>query len=244
MKIEMNNEDVLTSENELVNEIALDNDNNVPIESDNTVEETPTIKSIVHNRKINTEKSNFLKSKQNDNEEYLDASINKYNKDWPKIRKEIEQDKASDNNLFVCEDLPEETKNEEVKGEVVENEENDVIPTVDTHVAKADAGKLQISLVPTQFIRDVAKVRMYGNEKYHSPANWVTVEKQRYIDALLRHILQYVDNNNAVDDESGLSALSHAACNIAFLCEMERPDWEERKIEIFKKYNVYEEDAE
>lgn len=244
MKIEMNNEEVLTNENDLANEIALDNDNNKPVESEHTIEESSTIKSIVHNRKINTEKSNFLKSKQSDSEEYLDTLIKKYNKDWSKIRKEIEQAKVSDNGLFICEDLPEDTKNEEVKEEVIVNDENNDLSSADTHVAKADAGKLQISLVPTQFIRDVAKVRMYGNEKYHSPANWVTVEKQRYIDALLRHILQYVDNNNAVDDESGLTALSHAACNIAFLCEMERSDWEERKIEILKKYNAYKEDAE
>lgn len=31
--------------------------------------------------------------------------------------------------------------------------------------AKADAGKLQISLVPTQIIRDIAVVRAYGNKK-------------------------------------------------------------------------------
>ena len=31
--------------------------------------------------------------------------------------------------------------------------------------AKADAGKLQLSLVPTQIIKDVAEVRMYGNKK-------------------------------------------------------------------------------
>lgn len=110
---------------------------------------------------------------------------------------------------------------------------------IDTQNAKADAGKLQISLVPMQIVRDIAKVRMYGNEKYHSPANWVLVEKQRYIDALLRHLLEYIDNNNAIDKESGLSTLSHIACNVAFLCEMERPDWEERKKTILRQFNYY-----
>ena len=38
--------------------------------------------------------------------------------------------------------------------------------------AKADAGKLQITLVPRQIIRDIAEVRMYGNEKYGDPDNW------------------------------------------------------------------------
>lgn len=32
--------------------------------------------------------------------------------------------------------------------------------------AKADAGKLQLSLVPTQIVKDIAEVRMYGNLKY------------------------------------------------------------------------------
>ena len=120
------------------------------------------------------------------------------------------------------------TANEEIKKETA----------TDTQSAKADNGKLEISLVPTQIIRDIAKVRMYGNNKYHSPANWVFVEKQRYINALLRHILEYIDNNKAVDSESGLTALSHAACNIAFLCEMERDDWKDRKEQILKQYGV------
>ena len=37
--------------------------------------------------------------------------------------------------------------------------------------AKADAGKLQLSLVPTQIIKDVAEVRMYGHKKYGNSEN-------------------------------------------------------------------------
>lgn len=90
--------------------------------------------------------------------------------------------------------------------------------------AKADEGKLQISLVPTQIIRDIAEVRMYGNEKYGDPDNWKVVEKQRYVDALLRHLLAYVEDPDGVDEESGIPHYKHAACNMAFLCEMEK--WE------------------
>ena len=227
MKIELN--DAVLDHANYIDEAILDNDNNKPIESTITNNDKEmyeienddpiTLETIIRNRSINTEKSSLFKFK-----EVVEKMLE---------NKEEESNKSS-----------EDTKNEEVSEDIIENNENETQSTVDTHVAKADAGKLQISLVPTQFIRDVAKVRMYGNEKYHSPANWVTVEKQRYIDALLRHILQYIDNNNAIDDESGLSALSHAACNIAFLCEMERPDWEDRKIEILKKYNAYKEDVE
>ena len=88
--------------------------------------------------------------------------------------------------------------------------------------AKADAGKLQISLVPTQIIRDIAEVRMYGNKKYGDPDNWKTVEKSRYVDALLRHLLAYLDNTDGVDEESGIKHYKHMACNIAFICEMEK----------------------
>lgn len=93
----------------------------------------------------------------------------------------------------------------------------------DTHdqTAKADAGKLQITLVPRQIIRDIAEVRMYGNKKYGDPENWRSVSPERYRDALMRHLLAYLDDPDSTDDESGLPHLWHAACNIAFLCEME-----------------------
>lgn len=90
------------------------------------------------------------------------------------------------------------------------------------NTAKADAGKPRISLVPTQIIRDIAAVREYGNAKYGDPNNWRNVEEQRYIDALLRHTLAFMDEPNGVDAESGLPHLSHIACNVAFLCEMRR----------------------
>ncbi len=106
--------------------------------------------------------------------------------------------------------------------------------------AKADTGKLQISLVPMEIVRAIARIRMYGNEKYHSPSNWTKVEKRRYIDAMMRHLLEYLDNEDAVDSESGLPALWHAACNMAFICEMQRKDWDERKKEIVKGFDDIE----
>lgn len=87
--------------------------------------------------------------------------------------------------------------------------------------AKADAGKLQLTLVPTAAIRAVARIRMYGNEKYGDPDNWKQVEPERYRDAAFRHFLAYLDDPESKDEESGLPHLWHLACNIAFLCEME-----------------------
>lgn len=85
---------------------------------------------------------------------------------------------------------------------------------------KADLGKPRLSLVPSQIIRDIARVREYGNEKYSDPDSWMRVEPQRYIDAAYRHMLAFVDNPNGNDEESGLPHLWHLACNVAFLCEM------------------------
>lgn len=88
--------------------------------------------------------------------------------------------------------------------------------------AKADLGKPRLTLVPRQIIFDIARVREYGNNKYHDPDNWKTVEKERYRDAAFRHFMAYLDEPNGVDAESGLPHLAHLACNIAFLCEMEQ----------------------
>lgn len=87
--------------------------------------------------------------------------------------------------------------------------------------AKADAGKLRLTLVPRKIIKAIARVRMYGNQKYGDPENWRQVESERYRDAAFRHFLAYLDDPEGNDDESGLPHLWHLACNIAFLIEME-----------------------
>lgn len=88
--------------------------------------------------------------------------------------------------------------------------------------AKADAGKLRLTLVPRGIIRAIAYVRQFGVEKYKDPDNWKQVEPQRYRDALCRHLLAYLDDPKSKDEESSLPHLWHAACNIAFLIEMEK----------------------
>lgn len=87
--------------------------------------------------------------------------------------------------------------------------------------AKADAGKPRLTLVPRRIIVEIAKIREYGNAKYGDPENWRTVEIERYRDAAFRHLLAYLEDPKGVDSESGLPHLSHLACNVAFLCEME-----------------------
>ena len=86
--------------------------------------------------------------------------------------------------------------------------------------AKADQGKVRPTLVPASLVWAVAKIREYGCAKYGSPDNWKKVEPQRYRDALYRHLLAYFSGEQN-DPESGLPHLHHAACNIAFLIELE-----------------------
>lgn len=92
--------------------------------------------------------------------------------------------------------------------------------TDDDQSAKADKGKLELSLVNPQLVKAVAEVRMYGTEKYGDSENWRKVEPKRYVDALYRHLLAYIEGNE-VDEESGLSHLSHMACNLSFLLDKE-----------------------
>lgn len=96
----------------------------------------------------------------------------------------------------------------------------------ESQLAKADEGKPRLTLVPRQIIFDIAKVREYGNRKYHDSDNWKTVEPERYRDAAFRHFMAYLDDPDGVDSESGLPHLAHLACNIAFLCEMEKSKWD------------------
>lgn len=90
--------------------------------------------------------------------------------------------------------------------------------------AKADAGKIRPTLVPTEAIRAIAVIRGYGNAKYPQGGedNWKRVEPQRYRDALYRHLLAYVDDPHGVDEESGYPHLWHLITNAAFLCELEK----------------------
>lgn len=87
--------------------------------------------------------------------------------------------------------------------------------------AKADKGKLRLTLVPIRLIQAVAAIREYGTKKYGDPENWRKVEPQRYRDALYRHWLAYLEDPSGVDEESGLPHLWHLACNAAFLITLE-----------------------
>ena len=105
----------------------------------------------------------------------------------------------------------------------------EILTATPDQTIKADAGKPKLTLVPQQIIFDIAKVREYGLKKYGTAESWKSVDIQRYRDATFRHFLAYLRDPQGVDEESGLPHLSHLACNISFLCELEKNNKEETK---------------
>lgn len=84
--------------------------------------------------------------------------------------------------------------------------------------AKYDDGKPRPSLVPVEGIEAIMHVREFGKAKYQDAEDWRKVQREKWLDALLRHVLHIWDNPLAIDDESGLPALWHVITNAAFLC--------------------------
>ena len=90
--------------------------------------------------------------------------------------------------------------------------------------AKADGGKLRLTLVPTEAVEAVAAIRMYGVQKYTDESNWKRVEKERYRNAACRHLIEYLREPFGMDCESNLPHLWHCLCNLFFLCSLEIQD--------------------
>ena len=69
-------------------------------------------------------------------------------------------------------------------------------------------------------LEEVAEVGTFGARKY-ARANWLLVEdaQQRYYDAMWRHLL--ASGSEALDQESKLKHLSHAAWNILAVLELQ-----------------------
>lgn len=87
--------------------------------------------------------------------------------------------------------------------------------------AKADAGKLRPTLVPTSLIRAVTAVRDNGERKHGGSADpWDSHPAEEHLESLYRHWLEYLDDPDSVDDESGLPVLWHIACKIDLLIEL------------------------
>jgi dATP/dGTP diphosphohydrolase len=88
---------------------------------------------------------------------------------------------------------------------------------------KWDKGKCRMDLIPISTLRGIGDVLGYGAEiKGYGERNWERgLEWNRTYAAALRHLTSWWDGEDN-DPESGLSHLSHAATNIAFLVEFLR----------------------
>jgi hypothetical protein len=87
---------------------------------------------------------------------------------------------------------------------------------------KFDGGKPRwfrwFSLMPWNELRDVGAVLVKGAEKY-SRDNWRHVKggEERYFDAMMRHLEARFVRGELLDQDDGLSHLSHACCDLLFL---------------------------
>lgn len=85
---------------------------------------------------------------------------------------------------------------------------------------KIDQQKVRLDLVPPELIEAVGWVTTFGATKY-GDHNWRQgIKYSRIIAAAMRHLNEY-RAGNAIDADSGLHHLWHAATNIAFLIAYE-----------------------
>ena len=89
---------------------------------------------------------------------------------------------------------------------------------------KYDNGKNRMGLMCENFSRalwEVAKISTFGANKY-GDNTWQKLSnpKERYMDALCRHLFQHLQGEK-VDDESGLLHLQHMCWNALALLEFE-----------------------
>ena len=90
---------------------------------------------------------------------------------------------------------------------------------------KDDEGKLQYSLLPKDGLEEIVKVLQYGAKKYGRD-NWkLCNDKNRYIDALYRHLEAY-RAGEMLDKDTNLHHLAHLACNTLFLLYFDKQDKE------------------
>lgn len=84
---------------------------------------------------------------------------------------------------------------------------------------KKDNGKPRLDLVPLEILEPLARVREFAVKKYGQDGieAWREISDDRLFAALLRHLVTYQKNHNALDEESGLPAIYHVAINAAFL---------------------------
>jgi hypothetical protein len=83
--------------------------------------------------------------------------------------------------------------------------------------ARANRGKVALSLVPLHLLAGAARVFMYGKLKY-AEWNWAKGMKWSIpMDCLQRHLLKWWYFGEEIDPESGEHHLDHVICNLLML---------------------------
>jgi hypothetical protein len=103
---------------------------------------------------------------------------------------------------------------------------------VNVEEMKYDGGKPRLALVPSAAIKAIGEIMTYGADKYKVDG-WKRVETWRYKDALMRHLVEYLDDPYSTDEESGFPHLWHMITNAAFLCELEVLDPADETVTLY-----------
>lgn len=87
---------------------------------------------------------------------------------------------------------------------------------------KHDEGKLRYDLMPPHALEGLVKVLTFGANKY-TPNGWQSIEKERYVAALMRHLEAY-RKGESKDPESGQPHMYHILCCATFISELDRKE--------------------
>lgn len=98
----------------------------------------------------------------------------------------------------------------------VEDDFTKATPSIDE--VKDKKGKPRMSLILPHAAEALVRIREYGLKKYPDANNWRKVDKADWLDALMRHLMKYLDGEE-IDDESGYPHLWHALANLSYMIE-------------------------
>lgn len=86
---------------------------------------------------------------------------------------------------------------------------------------KSDEGKIDYTLLSIPALKELAKVRMFGVKKYGDRDSWRKVEPERFKQAMLRHMFDYLEGKSINEEDGGVRVLAQVLCNGMFLLDME-----------------------